>query len=406
MRILRLILLLIIVPLVGCERSPNSLESSPLAGLAIENRVNVNLSPPSKTSWATFRNGDRQLGVAGGTLPEKLELLWKFPTQDGVVAASAIVGDQVYVPALEGKLFCLDRKTGKLIWSYRSIESTNPDDFAPGFKSAPTVTADTIYIGDEDGLLHAVHRTTGKKKWIFQTDGEIAGSAMIYNERVIFGSHDSFLYCLNKSDGSVVWKYQTEDRINCSPAIVDKYTFVAGCDAHLRVIDIENGIQERDIDLESYLIASPAVIDDILYVGTHDGEVLSVNWKKGTIDWRYRDPKRERPYHASAAVTEKYVVVGGQDKQLHCIDRKTGERVWVFEARSQINSSPVIVGKRIFFGSNDRNIYGVQLSSGKEIWKYNASSGVSASPAVGEGVLVIGAEDSGGRVFCFGEKGK
>ena len=229
---------------------------------------------------------------------------------------------------------------------------------------------------------------------------------MIYKKRIVFGSHDSFLYCLNKFDGSVVWKYQTEDRVNCSPAIVDKYTFVAGCDAHLRVIDIESGKQERDIDLESYLIASPAVIDDLLYVGTHDGEVLSVNWKKGTIDWRYRDPQRENPFHASAAVTDKYVVVGGQDKQLHCIDRKTGERVWVFETRAQINSSPVIVGDRIFFGSNDRNIYGVQLSSGKEIWKYNAGSGVSASPAVGEGVLVIGAEDSGAAVFCFGAKSK
>src|SRR5690242_8776910 len=34
------------------------------------------LAPPGPESWATFRNGNQQLGVATTKLPEKLEMLW------------------------------------------------------------------------------------------------------------------------------------------------------------------------------------------------------------------------------------------------------------------------------------------------------------------------------------------
>ena len=221
-------------------------------------------------------------------------------------------------------------------------------------------------------------------------------------KNVIFGSYDSSLYCVKASDGSKVWQFTTQDRINGSPAIVDKFTFVTGCDQHIRVINIDNGKQEYDMALEMFLIASPAVTGDMLYVGTHESEVVAINWKKQKVVWRYKDPNREQPYHSSAAVTDKYVIVGGQDRQLHCIDRKTGRRVWVFQARGQINSSPVIVGERIFVGSNDGNLYEINLNSGKLIWKFNAAQDITASPAVGEGCLVIGCEASRGFIYCFG----
>ena len=359
--------------------------------------------PVPVTSWASFRNGDAQRGIATSDLPEKLELLWKFPTEHGWVTTSTIVGDHVYAPSLTGYLYCLDRRTGKEIWKYRSIASEDPDEFAPGFKAAPRVTGDTIYLGDEDGIVHAVERTTGKQKWTFTTHAEIAGAAAIFNGRIIVGSHDSLLYCLN-SDGSLAWSLPTEDRINCSAAIAEKFTFVTGCDEHMRVIDIAKGEQTVDLPLGSYIIASPAIVGDMLYVGTYDAEVIAANWKEGEIAWRYRDENSSFPYHSSASVTDDFVFIGGQDKQMHCIDRHTGKNVWKFRTKSQINSSPAIVGDRIFFGSNDENIYGLNAKTGELNWKHKVEQGISAGVAVGEGVLVVGEEGADGNLYCFGAR--
>lgn len=358
----------------------------------------------SPTGWVSFRNGNDQRGIATSLLPEKLELLWKYPLQYGVISTAAIVEDRVYVGAMNGEVLCLNRDSGELVWKYRSVDDPNPETFAPGFPSSPHVTADTVYIGDEDGVLHALDRATGKRRWKYASGAEIPGGAAIVGDRVLFGSHDSYLYCLNAADGSEVWKYQTQDMINCSLAISNGKTFVAGCDQKLRVIDIETGMQVSELDLGSPLIASPAVIDNILYVGTHAGVFVAVDWQKPEVLWQFKDPKREQEYRSSAAVTDKYVLVGCRDKRLHCLDRATGEQVWEFVTRAQVDSSPVVVGDRVYFGSADKNLYGLSLADGKEVFKFNAGGDVTAGPAVGENVLVVGTEENKGEILCFGAK--
>lgn len=393
---------------VGKVMPADPLSPAKNAATPAENAATVVPSPVGPESWATFRNGNNQLGIAKTTLADRPEVLWQFTTSDGVVACAAIVGDQVYVPCLNGDLISLDRKSGKKQWTYHSLERKNPNDFAPGFKAAPSVSNDVVYLGDEDGMMHAVDRRTGKARWKFRTGAEIAGSAALLGNNVIFGSHDSFLYCLKAADASLVWKpFQTENFINCSTAIEADNTFIAGCDTKVRVINIVSGKEVSEVPLGegAYLIASPAVLGDLLYVGTHDGRVVAVDWRKQRVAWTFTDPEHPLEYRSSAAVTDKYVILGGYDKELHCLNRATGNQVWSFKTRARIESSPVVVGERIFFGSGDGNLYAVGLDSGKEVWKYRCGHSITASPAVGEHCLVIGSDTTGGTVYCFGSKG-
>lgn len=360
--------------------------------------------PTPSMSWPSFRNGNELRGIATSSLPEKLDVLWKEPLKDGMTSTAAIVGKHVFAGSLGGELICFDRLTGQRVWTYFSAERKKPDDFIPGFGSSPTVTDKLVFIGDEDGKFHAVDRTTGKLAWRFETGAEIIASAAIVGDNVIFGSYDSTLYCLKMSDGSKVWDFKTQDRINGSPAIAGDLTFVTGCDQHLRAIDIKTGKEKFDLPLNQFMISSPAVLGSMLYVGTHESEVLAIDITKPDIVWRFQEKGKEQPYHSSAAVTEELVIVGGQDKLLHALDRKSGEQKWSFAANGQINSSPVVVsGKRIFVGSNDGHLYEVGMD-GKQRWKHKLGRQVSSSPAVGEGCLVIGAEGTEGAIYCFGTK--
>ena len=357
------------------------------------------IEAPRASSWASFRATPDQRGISRTMLADQPTLKWELASPDGWVAAVAIVGDFVYAPALAGNLHCLNLKTGEEIWKYRSTEDPDPKKFAPGFKAAPLVTATMIYLGDEDGVLHAIDRISGKKVWVFASDAEIAGCVAQYEDKLLLASHDSYLYCLNP-DGTEVWKFQTNDRINCSPAIEGSFTFLAGCDEHLRVIDLQTGKEFRDMPLESFLIASPAVVGDLLYVGTHTGEIVCVDWRKGEFVWRYTGP-RKMPFHSSPAVTDELVIVGSHDKNVHAVDRKTGEGKWTFATRARIECSAAVVDKRLFVGSGDGNLYGIDLQTGTETWKYNAGRPINAGIAIGEGHLVVGEDQQNGRLLCF-----
>ncbi|MEI7775532.1 MAG: PQQ-binding-like beta-propeller repeat protein, partial [Verrucomicrobiota bacterium] len=119
--------------------------------------------------------------------------------------------------------------------------------------------------------------------------------------------------------------------------------------------------------------------------------VIGMNTKEATILWKYRE--RQFPYISSAAVTDKSVLIGGGDKRLHCIERKTGKGVWQFSTRGKVDGSPVVCGDTVVFGSMDGRIYGVALGDGSERWVYDLGSPVAASPAVSDGWIIIGTED-------------
>ena len=123
-----------------------------------------------------------------------------------------------------------------------------------------------------------------------------------------------------------------------------------------------------------------------------------ININEGKIDWKYKD--RAFAYASSPAVSKDRVVVGCRDKRLHCLDRNTGKRIWVFRTRGKVDSSPVIADGKVIVGSDDGNLYVVSLDDGKKLWSYEIGEPVIAAPAIANGTIVIGAED--GRVYAFG----
>lgn len=355
--------------------------------------------------WRDFRNGPQLTGVATSPLPETLELLWEVPTDDGVVSTPTISDGRVYVGTLVGELLCIDLATGEVLWNYRSIESTDPETFAPGFAAPIALSNELVFGGDDQGVFHAVDRATGKKKWTFETRAEIVGGPTLVGDRVICGSHDGNLYCFAQADGAKVWQFETQGPVNGTPTIAGRFTFITGCDKPvMRIVDTETGKQHDEAPLDDLLIASAAVVDDILYFGTDGGSVVAFDWRNKKALWTYSVPNREQQIHSSPAIAGDILVIGSRDKHLHGIDRKTGQGLWTFPTRAKIDGSPVIVGERVFFGSGDKILYGVGLKDGKEVWKTPAGQSIVGSPAVGEGRLVIGTETSSGRVLCFGAK--
>src|SRR5712692_295594 len=121
--------------------------------------------------WPLFRGNALQTGVAASSLPENLEIRWKFKAKDGIESAAAIVNGTVYVGSLDEHLYALDLATGQVKWTYQS-------DPAKGIKvgpirSSPSVRDGLIYVGDADGMFHCVEAATGKKRWTFDTGAEI-----------------------------------------------------------------------------------------------------------------------------------------------------------------------------------------------------------------------------------------
>jgi outer membrane protein assembly factor BamB len=348
--------------------------------------------PDKRNDWPLFRGNPMQTGVAGSTLPDKLDVLWKFKADDSVEAAAAISNGIVYVGALDEKLYAINMATGNKEWEYKA-----------GPIGAPASVHDgNVYIGDYDGKFHCVDAKTGAKKWIYETGGEIKSGANFSGDSVLFGSGDEHLYCLSK-DGKELWKFQVAGGpVLGTPVVLEDRTFAAGCDSTLHVLDLAKGKELATLELSGQIGSAAAVVGDKFYVGTMTNQVLGIDWKKPEVKWTFEAADRPQPFYASAAVTDKLVIAGSRDRHVHALERATGKEVWNFPTGGKVDSSPVVVGERVCFGSSDGKLYVLNLEDGKLVQKVDLGGAITASPAVGGGCLVIGTEKN--IVYCLGAK--
>ncbi|MBN1442911.1 MAG: PQQ-binding-like beta-propeller repeat protein [Planctomycetes bacterium] len=345
--------------------------------------------------WPVFRGDPRFQACRPEKPADAPRLRWTHDAGDPVESTACIAGGRAFAATTGGDLIALElaasEKKGKLLWKY-SAES--------GFRSSPGFHSGKLFLGDDGGIFHAVDASSGERAWIYDTEGaEIISSANFAGDRVLFGSYDACLYCLDAAAGKLVWKFETGGPVHSSPPLAGGKTFVAGCDSTLRVIDVATGEEVWQLEMSGYSAASPAVVGSVLYVGTFENEVIAVDFEAKKLLWTYRHPEKQFPFYGSAAVCGDRLVVGGRDRMIHCIDRRTGDGVWTFETKARVEASPVIAGGRVICGSSDSNLYLLDLASGKEAWRFEADGAFTASPALDGEHLVIGADN--GLIYCF-----
>jgi outer membrane protein assembly factor BamB len=349
------------------------------------------LTPASgrAADWPQFRGDARQSGVAASGLPDDLVPRWTFKAGDSIEGAAAVADGVVYVASMDQHLYALDLATGKENWKYR----------ARPFKAPPSYRSGLVYVGDEEGRFHCVDASTGKSRWTFEAGAEIPSGANFAGDAVLFGSADEHLYCLSP-EGKLKWKFRlTGGPVMGSPAVVGDRVLVSGCDSTLHVLDAGTGKELAAVQLGGQTAAAPAVSGAQVYLPTMTNHVLAIDWKKAEVLWDYAAPRRQQPFYASAAVTDDLVIAGSRDKQVHAIDRKSGNPAWTFATRNRVDSSPVVVGRRVVVGSLDGNLYVLDLAKGTELKKLKLDGAIAASPAVAGECLVIGTTK--GTVYCF-----
>jgi outer membrane protein assembly factor BamB len=101
-----------------------------------------------------------------------------------------------------------------------------------GVTSTPTVSDKMVYVTSWDGLLSAVDRKSGKLKWSFDTEGSVIQSSatLTPDGRVLFGDSQANVFCLDAKKGTLLWERNVEilpqDHIWGSPTVVNNRVFV------------------------------------------------------------------------------------------------------------------------------------------------------------------------------------
>ncbi|NUM34674.1 MAG: PQQ-binding-like beta-propeller repeat protein [Candidatus Brocadiae bacterium] len=351
----------------------------------------------SKSPWPVYRADTSFSGVSQERiLSLPLKLLWKFPTKDEVKSSPVINQGMLFIGSNDGRLYALKTKDGQKIWDF-SVEGR--------IEAAPFLLEDKVYFGSSEGKVYAMYAQTGKLLWSYETQGKILASANSFvkesNSYILAGSYDNFLYSIHAISGELLWKYETESYVNGSAVLWEKDKAVlGGCDAHLHILSLQEGKPTGKIKLAAHIGASPAVEGNVAFVGHYAGGFACIDLVEQKILWEYKSSGSKSAFLSSPAIAQDRVLVCSRDGFCYCFHKKTGEKIWAFRTKGEIDSSPVVWENRVVFGSGDGRLYIVSLEKGNLIESHEIGFSIASSPAIAEGKIFIGCDD--GYVYAFG----
>ena len=306
-------------------------------------------------------------------------ILWKLEI-DGIIDSSALLHENgnLYFGAGDGKVYCVNRKTGNVIWTFvgqtpqeveeeYNIKTYNlgwfegniailPDGslLAPndnylvyrlsadtGEKisaflanemvwTSPAVNVGTgqLFFGTCAQVLENVYGynyNTGKKLWLRGGMGTVSSSPLLLNNEengvIIVGCFDGYLRAMSQIDGKTIWQTALGDHIYASAAMLSDGTLIQpAADGTVYALNPKNGKIIWSFDTLEPIRSSPAVDgEDNIYFGSGEGKLFCLN-SDGSLKWSYQLIQSERDdLNASPALGYDGVYIAGESGEIFFI---------------------------------------------------------------------------------------
>jgi outer membrane protein assembly factor BamB len=182
------------------------------------------------------------------------------------------------IGSCSGNFYALDKKTGKLRWSY----NIHQDGDQTSFHGDPLITNDLVIIGTDvgkQGHLYALGRATGKVRWKYLVRTSAKGDFGVTTDIVQKGNaiyavaQGDDLLCLDLETGQVRWHFASGfDRSKFewanSPALAGNTVFFGGHDGVVYALDADSGKPIWKTDLHAPVVTSPVIVGGSIHAGT------------------------------------------------------------------------------------------------------------------------------------------
>jgi polyvinyl alcohol dehydrogenase (cytochrome) len=294
---------------------------------------------------------------------------WTFTTGGDVSATATVVNGVAYVPDWGGKLWAIDTKTGKAIWSHDISDYTGTAGSTS--RTSPAYWDGELVIGtgnvltpDLSGAFEVgIDARTGAMLWRTQTDTNSAaimtGSATIDNGIVYTGvssktEHTNVpptfrgsVMALDARTGKILWQtYMVPEGFNggavwMSQPVVDQHTgmlYVTTGNSY----SVPNGYCVNPGQTNCKALPPDAYIDSVVALSLTTGKVAWAHHTLTADTWTLSDPNASPDFDFGAGPNlysttiqgKKTDVLGAGQKNgmYYALDPATGKVIWATQA--------------------------------------------------------------------------
>ena len=407
-------------------------------------------------NWPSFR-GPGARGIGQGQTPFNWNVetgenvLWKVPISGLAHSSPVVWGDRIFLTSAVGgdpnlkvglygaiqpvednsvhsyRVYCLDRKTGKILWERTAHEGIPRIKRHPKSTHANSTPATdgkhlVVFFGSEGlycydlegnllwkkdlGVLDSGYFMVPDAQWGF------GSSPIIYEGKVIIQSDvlkGSFLAAFDVSDGRELWRTARSDVPTWSTPTVhregSRTQIIVNGFRHIGGYDAETGEELWKLTGGGDIpIPTPFVAGGLVFITNAHGSMApiyairagaegDISLTGGQTSSRYvawSQLGRTGAYMPTPVVIGDYLYVGRDNGVLSCYRARTGERVYRqrLGEGGAFSASVVSADNKIYFTGEDGDIYVVEAGPEFKQLAVNAMGEVCmATPAISDGVI-------------------
>lgn len=216
--------------------------------------------------------------------PEDGRTIWKYFVggigpgtllgSNGAEGSVAVSADDVIVGNYDGEVHCISARTGARKWVAKTGADTDV---------SPVLDDNHIYIASEEDspYLYCLDRKTGRIVWKYGNTAGWYSTPALVEQKLYVGGNCGTFFCLNAKNGDVIWRYRAEAPIWSSPVVVGGRVLFGTYGNHIVILSAESGKELQSIDLEGRVLSTPCVVDGKVFIGTATGWFYALGHGEG-----------------------------------------------------------------------------------------------------------------------------
>jgi outer membrane protein assembly factor BamB len=373
-------------------------------------------------------------------------LVWKVPLAGSGHAQPVIWEDRIFLvacdePTQQRTLTCIDRTTGKTLWTKNVLRSPLESKHALNSHASSTPATDgkLVFVAflEVDGrlipapnvgtprditpgkMVVAAYDFEGKQKWLvrpgeFVSAHGFCSSPVLFEDFVIVnGDHDgdSYIVALDKQTGKTVWKVDREHKIRsyATPLIREiegRAQLLLSGSKHIISLDPRDGSQHWKIEGPTEQFVSSPIYDGermFITAGYPDYHVMAIrptgrgDVTKTHVAWHETNA---RCYVPSPVVTSGYLIVADDRGTVNCFAADSGKRWWQERLGTHFSNSLVTAGGLVYLVADDGLTKVIRPGPKLEVVAENPlGEATHSSPAIAHGQFFLRGEK---HLYCLG----
>ncbi len=328
--------------------------------------------------WPSFR-GPGGIGVAHfTTAPTQWNIetgegiRWKVETPRADFNSPVVWDNRLFLSGADGEtreVYCFDTGTGALLWrqtlpGFPGTPETPPKVTEDTGYAAPTMAAHGTYVfaifgtGDMACYDFDGNLVWGRNLGVPVNHYGHASSLIAFEDKVYVQMDDSEqprLMALDAATGEEVWNTGRKKISWASPACAQTpfgFQLILASELDVDGYNPQTGaLLWTQEGLDGEVAPSPAISGDVVFVANEYAMATAVRLSAAgeamasEIIWQWEE---SLPEVASPTSSDQHFYIATSLGEIICLDKESGEEVWLHEFDQGFYSSPVRVGDRIY----------------------------------------------------------